>query len=198
MKLHFSPGACSMAPHIVAHEAGVQISLDKLDVKNKKTQDGTDFFKVNPKGYVPALALDDGSVLTEASVICQYLADQGKGLMPAHGTMDRYHAQEMFNFISTELHKGMGALFDPSIEAPRREKVIEGLMGRLQTLEPVLSKQSFLLGPTMTAPDAYLFTVLNWGSMVKVNLPAFLGPYMDRMRSRPSVQSAMKAEGLLS
>ncbi len=197
MKLHYSPGACSMAPHILAHEVGLSLALDKLDAKNKKTQDGHDYFQVNPKGYVPALVLDDGQVLTEAAVVCQYLADQGQGLMPKAGTMERYRALEWFNFISTEMHKNMGALFDRTLEEARRTAIIERLRTRLSVLEPVLTKNAFLMGDAMTAPDAYLFTVLGWAKSVKVELPGFVKPYLERMAARPSVQAAMKAEGLI-
>jgi glutathione S-transferase len=197
MKLHYSPGACSMAPHIVAHEVGLPLTLDKLDAKTKKTQDGRDFLQVNPKGYVPALVLDDGQVLTESAVICQYLADQGRGLIGKPGTMERYRALEWLNFISSELHKGMGALFDRSLEETRRNAIVERLRTRLSVLEPVLTKHAYLMGDAMTAPDAYLFTVLGWAKSVKVELPQFVKPYLERMAARPSVQAAMKAEGLM-
>jgi glutathione S-transferase len=198
MKLHYSPGSCSLAPHIVANEAGLTLSLDLLDAKTKKTQTGADFFTINPKGYVPALVMDDGAVLTEASVLCQFLGDKGTGLMPAHGTMERYRAQEWFNFISTELHKTLGSMFDPTMDASRRTATMARLTTRMSILETTLTKTPYLMGQTMTAPDAYLFTVLNWCGMVKFDMPAFLTPFMDRMRARPAVQAAMKAEGLLS
>lgn len=202
MKLYYSPGACSMAPHIVAREAGIPIDLVKVDIPNKKTEDGGDFWQVNAKGYVPALQLDDGSVLTEVGVICQYLADQApqSGLVPAFGGMARYEQMSALNFASSEVHKQLGALFNPKMTPEMREVQLGTIGRRLDTLEQMLAGKSFIAGDAFTAADAYLFTVLNWTKPLKVDVSKWpnIQAYMARVGSRPKVQETLKAEGLVS
>ncbi|MDC8757861.1 glutathione transferase GstA [Janthinobacterium fluminis] len=201
MKLYYSPGACSMAPHIVAREAGHAIDLEKVDIPNKKTADGGDYWKINPKGYVPTLVLDDGQVLTEVGVICQYLADQKpeSGLVPKFGTFERYHQMEALDFIATEVHKQIGALFNPKLTPEMRTIQIGTITHRLNTLERLLQGKQYFMGDNFSAADAYLFTVLNWTSIHKIdldklpNVQAFIG----RVAARPHVQETLKVEGLL-
>src|SRR5476649_2794097 len=148
MKLYYSPGACSMAPHIVLREAGFKFDLEKVDIPNKKTADGGDFWKINPKGYVPALELDDGTVLTEVGVISQYLADQKpeSGLAPKLGTMERYHLMEWLNFISTEVHKQIGALFNPKMTPEMKEVQLAVIGRRFKPLDAALEGKQYLMG----------------------------------------------------
>lgn len=202
MKLYYSPGACSMAPHIVATEAGTQLDLVKVDIPNKKTADGGDFWKVNPKGYVPALQLDDGTVLTEVGVICQYLADQSpqSGLVAKAGTLERYRQMEALNFAATEVHKQIGALFNPAMTAEMKAVQLGVIERRLNALEQALQGKSYIMGDTFTAPDAYLFTVLNWTVPLKLDLGRWpnIQAFMARVGARPKVQQTLKAEGLLN
>ena len=201
MKLYYSPGACSMAPHIVATEAGTKVDLVKVDIPNKKTEDGGDFYKINPKGYVPALQLDDGSVLTEVGVICQYLADQKpeSGLMAKPGSMERYRQMEALNFAATEVHKQIGALFNPKMTPEMKEVQMGTIEKRLNPFEKSLEGKQYVMGDKFTAADAYLFTVLNWTNMLKVSLDKWpnIKSYMGRVGARPKVQETMKAEGLV-
>jgi glutathione S-transferase len=200
MKLYYSPGACSMAPHIVLREAGFKFDLEKVDIPNKKTADGGDFWKINPKGYVPALKLDDGQVLTEVGVICQYLADQKpeSGLAPKPGTMERYRLMEAVNFAATEVHKQIGALFNPMMKPEMKEVQLGVIERRLNALEKSLDGKPFVTGEKFSVADAYLFTVLNWAGMHKIDLgkwPNIKG-FMGRVGARPAVQETLKAEGL--
>lgn len=201
MKLYFAPGACSLAPHINLREAGLKFDLEQVDLASKKTKTGADYAKVNPKGYVPALALDNGEVLTEVPAIIQYIADQKPeaGLVPKAGTMERYRAQEWLNFITAELHKGFGALFSPAMAEAARPAIVEKLGTRLDFLATQLDGKPFVMGAQFSGPDAYLFTVLNWAPMLKVSLDKWptLKAYIDRVGARPNVQAAMKAEGLI-
>jgi glutathione S-transferase len=202
MKLYYSPGACSMAPHIVAREAGLTFDLEKVDIPAKKTADGGDYWKVNPKGYVPALVLDDGQVITEVGVICQYLADQKpeSGLVPAFGTIARYHQMEALNFAATEIHKQVGALFNPKMTPEMKEVQIDTIERRFNALEKMLDGKPYITGDRFSAADAYLFTVLNWTKMHNIDVgkwPNIKG-FMDRVAERPKVQETMKAEGLLN
>jgi glutathione S-transferase len=201
MKLYYSPGACSLAPHIVAHEAGIALALEKVNTKTKETAGGLDFRTINPKGYVPALELDSGEVLTEGPVISQYLADQkpASGLAPAAGTLARYRLQETLGYINSEIHKTYNALFSPAITPEARQEKIDYLAKRYSLLEPTLGKTAYLFGDTFTAADAYLFVVTNWSGMLKVDLSAFpnLLAFQKRVAARPAVQAAMAAEGLL-
>jgi glutathione S-transferase len=201
MKLYYSPGACSMAPHIVAREAGHIFDLEKVDIPNKKTADGGDYWKVNPKGYVPALMLDDGQVLTEVAVICQYLADQKpeSGLVPACGTIGRYHQMEALNFAATEVHKQIGALFNPKMTPEMKEVQLGTIERRFNALGKMLDGKPYIMGDRFSAADAYLFTVLNWIKVHKIDVSKWpnIQAFMDRVAGRPKVQETMKAEGLL-
>ncbi len=198
MKLYYSPGACSLSPHIVAREAGIPLELEKVDLATKKTAAGEDYRAVNPKGYVPAVRLDDGSVLTEGPAIVQYLADQqpGSGLAAPAGSRERYRLSEWLAFLNSEIHKVWGGLWNPKAE---RAPILEKLEQRLAFLESELAQRPFLLGERFSAVDAYLFTLLNWAQWTKVDLsrhPA-LTRYAEKVRARPKVQEALKAEGLL-
>lgn len=200
MKLYYSPGACSLAPHIVLREAGYPFDLEKVDLGSKKTASGENYAKVNPKGYVPALKLDDGQILTEAGVVLQYLADQKpeSGLAPKLGTLERYRLMEWLNFISTEIHKQFAPLFKPNITPEWRENQINALAQRFEFLSEKLDGSDYLTGDRFTIADAYLFTVLSWSKLLKVDLGKWqkLGDYVARVGSRPAVKEAMKAEGL--
>lgn len=200
MKLYYMPGACSLSPHIVAREAGLVFELVKVDAKTKRTEDGTDFLTINPKGYVPTLQLDSGEVLTEGPAIVQYLADlkPASGLAPANGTLARYHLQEVLGYINSEIHKAYSPLFKPDTPEAIREESKHYLHKRYALLEATLAKQPWLLGEHFTAADAYLFTVTNWARLVKVDLSDFpaLQAFQLRVLERPAVQAAMDAEGL--
>ena len=198
MKLYFSPGACSLSPHIVLREAGLPFQLEKVDLKAHKTAGGADFYAVNPKGYVPALQLDDGQVLTEGAAIVQYIADRKpeSKLAPAAGTMERYRLQEWLTFISTELHKAYSPLFKAT--TPDETKLAQkDLIGRrLDFVAKHLDGKQYLMGDVFTAADAYLFTILRWSKGVNVDLGKWptLPPHMDRISARPAVAAAMEAE----
>lgn len=201
MKLFYSPGACSLSPHIVLREAGLPFDLVKVDIRAKKTESGGDFFAINPKGYVPAIQLDDGGLLTEGPAIVQYLADKApeKKLAPANGTVERYRLQELLNYISTELHKSYSPLFNPAFPEEGKKIYKERLAQRYKLLDERLAATGpFLFGEQFTVADAYLFTVTNWAGHVKVDLEPFpaLRAYQARVAERPSVQAALKAEGL--
>ena len=200
MKLYFSPGACSLSPHIVLHELGLSFELVQVDLSSKKTKDGSDFRKINPKGYVPALQLDDGAILTEGPAIVQYLADQkpAAGLAPANGTFARYRLQEWLNFISTELHKQFSPLFEPASDSSQKTRQQERIGRRLDWVAARLGEGDYLMGSRFTVADAYLFVVLSWARHVGIDLgrwPA-LAAYQDRVGRRPHVQEALRAEGL--
>ena len=199
MKLYYSPGACSLSPHIVALEADLPLQLEKTDIAKKTTASGEDFLKVNPKGYVPALKLDDGTVLTEGPAIVQFLADKAPAskLIPAAGTMERYRVLEWLNFISTELHKSFSPLFNPANTDARKQEARDYLARRFITVEQQLAKTPFIAGDSFTVADAYLFTVLGWGKYVNVELPKPLQEYLGRIFQRPAVQQALKEEGLI-
>ena len=201
MKLYFAPGACSLSPHIVLHEAALSFEIEQVNLGSKKTKSGGDFREINPKGYVPALQLDDGEVLTEGPAIVQYVADRKpeSSLAPAAGTLARYRLQEWLNYISTELHKQFSPLFNPKIAADYKEMVKERLASRFDYLVQQLAGKQFLTGEQFTVADAYLFTVLSWTDYVKVDLERWpqLKEYQARVAARPAVQAALKAEGLL-
>lgn len=202
MKLYFAPGACSLSPHIVLHEAGLAAETEKVDLATKKTASGADYSKVNPNGYVPALQLDDGSVLTEGPAIVQYLADRNPAakLAPPNGTNARYHLQERLNFISTEIHKSFSPLFKPTTVEEAKKAAIETLNRRYDFVEQLLADRQYLMGADFTVADAYLFTVTNWSRPLKLDLLSArprLKAYMERVGARPAVQSALKAEGLI-
>ncbi len=201
MKLYYSPGACSLAPHMVLREAGFEFDLEKVSLAANKTASGEDFTQINPKGYVPVLKLDDGHMLTEGPAIDQYLADKKptSGLAPANGTMERYHLIEWLNFISTELHKQFGPLFKPSTPQETRQTQVNLLGKRFDYVVDQLKNKQYLTGDVFTIADAYLFTVLNWGDVLKLDMSKWpvLQKYVARVAARPQVQAALKAEGLL-
>ena len=200
MKLYFSPGACSLAPHIVLRELGLRHDRIKVDVRAGRTEDGTDYRRINSKGYVPALELDSGEVLTEVAVLLQYLADQvpAAGLAPPPNSMERYRLQEWLNFIATEIHKGFGPLWKPDSADDEKARVRARLGARLDWLARRLEGRDYLTGRFSIA-DAYLFTVLNWGQWTGVDLAAWpaLQAYAARVAARPAVAEALRAEGLL-
>jgi glutathione S-transferase len=200
MKLFYSPAACSLSPHITLRELQLSFELVKVDLATKHEENGADYLTHNPKGYVPALLLDNGELLTEGPAIVQYLADlvPEKKLAPANGTMERYRLQEMLNFITSELHKGMGAMFKPQLPAEWRVVVVETLGKRMDFLSKHLKGKSWVMGETFTVADAYLFTVLRWSDILKFDMSAWpdLKEYVARVAIRPAVQAALKAEGL--
>jgi glutathione S-transferase len=202
MKLYFTPAACSLSSHIALREAGLDFEIEKVDLKAKKTDKGEDFTLANPKGYVPALRLDDGQVLTEAAVIAQFVADKKpeKKLAPAAGTPERYRLQEWLNFIATEVHKGTAPLFNPATPDAYKKMVVERLGQRYDLLSKHLDQRQFLMGDGFTVADGYLFTILNWTNFVGIDLGKWptLKAYMGRVAARPAVQQALKAEGLLN
>jgi len=201
MKLFYTPGACSLSPHIALLEAGLPFTLSKVDLKIKKLESGEDFNGINGKGYVPALQFDDGQVLTEGSAIVQYIADQkpAAGLAPAAGTVERYRLQEWLNFITAELHKPMGSMFNPAQAPEWKESVKATLSKRLDWLSKQLEGKQYLLGDKFSIADGYLFTILNWAGMVKFDLAPWpvIQQYAARVGQRPKVVEALKAEGLL-
>ena len=202
MKLYFAPGACSMATHIVLRETGRTFDLEKVNLATKQTESGEDYTKVNPKGYVPALRLDNGEVLTEAAVTLQYVADQkpDSGMIPQAGSMERYRLMESLNFISTEFHKSFGALFNPNITPAHKEHQLALIGKRCDVLSQQLEGKLYLTGDVFSVADAYLFTVLSWSKVLNVDITKWptLTDYMDRVADRPAVKEAMKAEGLAS
>ena len=200
-KLYYSPGACSLSPHIVLREAGLPFDLVLASTKTHKLADGTDYYGINPKGYVPLLELDDGQRLSEGPVIVQYIADQAPAsqLAPAAGTMARYRVMEWLNFITSELHKGFSPLFNPATPEDYKPLVRTRLGERFAWVNSQLEGRAYLMGDTFTVADAYLFTVAGWGRYVGVDISglANLSAYMGRVAARPAVQEALKAEGLL-
>jgi glutathione S-transferase len=201
MKLYYFPGACSLSPHIALRETGLSFDLEQMDPKTKKTKSGADYLKVNPKGYVPALQLDDGQVLTEAAVIVQYIADKKPEakLLPPAGGIERYRAQEWLNYIATEIHKGVGALFNPNATDQWKQVLREGVAPKFDFLTKRLEGKSYAFGDGFTVIDGYLFTVLGWTQYVGIDLAKWpvLKSYSDRIAQRPAVQAALKAEGLV-
>lgn len=201
MKLYYSPGACSLSPHIALNEAGFAYEVEKVDLATKKTEKGGDFFAVNPKGYVPALVLDDGALVTEGPAILQYLGDQkpASGLVPKAGTMERVRAQEWLNFITSELHKTYSPLFRPTTPEEYKKLTREYLAKRLAILEKHLDTHQYIMGDKFSAPDAYAFTVLRWSQYTGVDMSPYanINAFMDRMNARPKVQETLRQEGLL-
>jgi glutathione S-transferase len=201
MKLYYSPGACSLSPHIVLFESGLAFDTVLASTKTHKLEDGTDYYTINSKGYVPLLELDDGTRLTEGPVIVQYIADQvpAKKLAPAAGTMERYRLQEWLNFTTSELHKGIGGMFNPAM--PEEAKVLMRARGldKLKWVDAQLEGRQYTMGDAFTVADAYLFTIANWTQFVGIDISGLknLGAFMERMKARPAVQQALKAEGLL-
>ncbi|HZP92339.1 MAG TPA: glutathione transferase GstA [Burkholderiales bacterium] len=201
MKLYYSPGACSMAVDIALHEAGTAFEMEKVDLAARKTAAGEDYTRINPKGYVPALRLDNGQLLTEVAVILQYVADQkpDSGLAPKAGTMERYRLMEWLNFVSSEIHKQFSPLWNPKTPEETRQMQKDRLAGRFDWLSKELDGKPFLMDGQFTVADAYLFTVLNWTHILKIDLGRWpkLKDYMARVAARPKVQETMKAEGLV-
>jgi glutathione S-transferase len=201
MKLYFSPGACSLSPHIVLHEAGLAHEKVRADTKTKLMDGGGDFRTVNPLGYVPALALDDGTLITEGPAIVQYIADKvpEKKLAPANGTIERTKMQSWLNFVSTELHKGFSPLFNPSMPEEAKTIFRDRLATRFAYVDKHLATHKYLMGDHFTVADAYLFVVSNWTVPMKIDLAPYpnIVAFRQRMSERPAVQAAMKAEGLI-
>ena len=201
MKLYYSPGACSLSPHVVLREAGLDFELVLASTKTHKLADGTDYYAINPKGSVPLLELDNGERLSERPVIVQYLADLAPAshLAPANGTMARYRLQEWLNFLTSEIHKGFSPLFNPATPEDYKPLAKARLADRLRIVDAALEGKAYLMGDQFTVADAYLFTLTNWAQPVGLDISnlAQLGAYRARVAARPAVQAAMKAEGLL-
>lgn len=200
MKLFYKPGACSLASHITLRESGKDFTLDGVDLMKKRLENGDDFFAVNPKGQVPALLLDDGTLLTEGVAIMQYLADSvpDRQLLAPVNSIARYKTLEWLNFIATELHKGFTPLFRPDTPEEYKPTVRALLEKKLQYVDASLSEGQWLCGSRFTIADAYLFTVLRWANAVKLNMDGLnhIAAYMKRVAERPGVAAALKAEGL--
>ena len=201
MRLYYTPGTCSLSPHIVAREAGIALDLVRVDIATHLTEGGERYTDVNPNGYVPALVLDDGFVLTEGPAIVQYLADLAPeaGLVPAAGTRGRYVAQQWLNFVSTELHKGFSPLWHKETPAETRAAAKEQLAKRFGFLDRELAGRPFLLGEAFSVADAYAFTILGWAKYMAIDLGRWpnVAAYVERVAARPKVREAMIAEGLL-
>ena len=201
MKLYYSPGACSLSPHIALEEAGLPYEAILAPTKTKQLPDGSDYRKVNPLGYVPYLINDQGEGLAEGPAIVQYIADQApdKKRAPPNGTWPRYKLQSLLNFIGTELHKGFGPLFNPATPEEVKAAAKERLAGRLKFVDGELAGKQFLMGDDFTVADGYLFTITNWAKPMHIDLSPFpnLLAYRERIAARPAVQRAMKAEGLI-
>lgn len=200
MKLYYSPGACSLSPHIALQEAGIAFEPVLASTKSHKLQDGTDYYTINPLGYVPLLELDDGTLLREGPAILQYIADLVplKNLAPANGTMPRYRLQEWLAFIGTELHKGFSPLFNPAMPAEAKTIALDKLQTRLAWVDKDLEGKAFVMGEHFSVADGYLFTVTNWAAPMKIDLSVYpnIVAWRERIGARPGVQAAMKAEGL--
>ena len=200
MKLYYSPGACSLSPHIVLREAGLDFDLALASTKTKKLADGSDFYQINPKGMVPVLELDDGARLTEGPAIVQYLADRRpeSNLAPKAGSMERYRLMEWLNFVTSELHKSYTPLFNPAMPEEGKAVYRARLLERLQWVDGQLEGKDYLMGSQFTVADAYLFTVTNWSKVVGVDMGALknLNAFRERVAARPAVKAAMEAEGL--
>jgi glutathione S-transferase len=201
MKLYFSPGACSLSPHILLQETGQASETIKVDLRSKQFGNGESFLAVNPKGSVPTLEISPGVILTEGPVIAQYICDQAgrKDLMPQAGTIERYRVMEWQNYTSTELHKSYSPLFNPAADPATKQLFAQALRTKYTWVSTQLEGRNFLTGETFTAADAYLFVVTNWAKLVGLDLSdlSALQAFMGRVASRPAVQAALKAEGLL-
>jgi glutathione S-transferase len=201
MKLYYSPGACSLSPHIALLEAGLPHDLVKVDLRAKKLENGDDFLKVNPKGQVPALALDSGELVTEGPVIVQMIADRaaGKNLAPARDSADRYKLLEWLNFITAELHKNFGPMFSPVLADEAKAFFKDRVMGKFKYIDSQLSERDYLMGSQFTVADGYLFTMLSWADRMKFDLSGMpnLLAYKARVAARPKVQEALTKEGLM-
>lgn len=201
MKLFYSPGACSLSPHIVLNELDLPYTVEKVDLKTHTTASGADFYTLNAKGYVPALQLDNGEVLTEGPAIIQYLAEQKPqaNLLPPAGSLERARVQEWLNFIGTEVHKTLAALFNPSITPEAKSKTIDTFGKRLGLVEKALQGKDYLTGKAFSVADAYLFTIVNWAPMLGIDLSPWptVVQFQKRVASRPAVQKTLQAEGLI-
>lgn len=201
MKLFFKAGSCSLSPHIVLKESGLAFETEAVDLKSKVTAKGSNYLEINPKGYVPALMLDSGEVLTEGPAITQYIADQvpQKKLAPANGTLARYRLQSWLTFIGTELHKSFVPFFNPQATQEWKDAAMANLERRFAFADQQLKGQDYLMGEDFSVADAYLFTVLGWTKYIKMDLGRWpsLAAFQARVAARPAVQAAMKAEGLL-
>jgi len=201
MKLYYSPGACSLSPHIALREAGLNFELVQVDLATKKTASGQNYLEINPAGYVPCLQLDDGRTLTEGPAILQYLADRapGKLLAPANGSFERYHLQQWLNFISAELHKSFSPLFNPGASEDWKNAVRQTIAARLGVVATRLKDAPYLLGDSLSVADIYLFVVLGWAAYVNLDLSPWpaLQAFMGRVGGREAVQAALRAEGLI-
>ena len=200
MKLYYSPGACSLSPHIALHESGLPFQAVLASTKTHKLQDGTDYYTINPKGYVPLLELADGTRLAEGPAIVQWVADQvpEKQLAPTAGTMERYRLQEWLTFIGTEIHKQFSPLFNPAMPEEAKALFREKILVRLAYVDQHLVERDYLMGGRFSVADGYLYTVTRWAAPLKLDIAGFanLRAFMSRMAARPAVQQALKAEGL--
>jgi glutathione S-transferase len=201
MKLYYSPGACSLSPHIVSRELGIPLELKKVNPKDKTVEGGGDYWKINPRGYVPALVLDNGEILTEGPAIVQYLADQKpeSGLAPKGGSFERYRLQEWLNFLTSEIHKQFSPLFKPDTPEDYKPIVKQNLATRFDWLDQQLAGKDYLMGKQFSVADAYLFVLLNWTRFQSIDLAKWpnLAAFQKRVGARPRVQEALQAEGLL-
>jgi glutathione S-transferase len=201
MKLYFAPGACSLSPHIVAREAGIPIQLQKVNTKDKSIEGGGDFWKVNPRGYVPVLELDNGERLTEGPAIVQYLADQKpeSGLAPKNGTLERYRVQEWLNFLTSEVHKQFSPLFRPNTPEDYKPIAKENIGKRFDWIEQQLAGKDYVTGKQFTVADAYLFVLTNWTRPTQIDLAKWpnIAAFNKRVAARPKVKEAMQFEGLI-
>jgi glutathione S-transferase len=201
MKLYYSPGACSLSPHIVSRELGIALELKKVNTKDKTVEGGGDYRQVNPRGYVPALELDNGEILTEGPAIVQYLADRKPqaGLAPQHGSFERYRLQEWLNFLTSEIHKTFSPLFKPNTPEEYKKITKDNLAGRFDWLDKQLAGKEYLMGSQFTVADAYLFVLLGWTGPTQVDLARWpsLAAFHKRVGARPKVREALEAEGLL-
>lgn len=201
MKLYYSPGACSLAPHIALHEAGLSFDPVKVNLKTKKLGNGEDYLAINSKGSVPALGLDNGEVLTENAAVLQYVADQApaSGLLPQLGGLDRYRVIEWLNYVATELHKGFGPLWNPSSTPEAKDQTRQLLAKKFDYVQEKLGRGPYLMGNNFTLPDAYLFVILTWTKIHDIDLSRWQGltAFSERVKQRPAVQDAMRAEGLV-
>ncbi len=202
MKLYFSPGACSLSPHIILQESGLPFTIEKVDLRAKQTASGADYLGINPKGYVPALETDEGVLLTEGPAIVQYLADKvpEKNLAPAAGTMARYQVISWLNFIGTEIHKSYSPLFNPASSDDVKTGAKQNLAKRYAYVERMLDGREYLVGTQFSVADGYLFVVTNWAAHLQIDMSAFpnVAAFQKRIGARPAVQQALKAEGLLN
>lgn len=200
MKLFYKPGACSLSPHIALREAGLDFTMEKVDLATKKTEHGADYLEINPKGQVPALQLEDGSLLTEGVAIVQFIADKvpDRQLLAPSGSMTRYHTLEWLNYIATELHKGFTPLFRPDTPDTFKPIARTALEKKFQYIEDELTEKQWLMGLRFTVADAYLFTVLRWAYAINMDMTRFthIADYMERVKTRPAVAAALAAEGI--